>query len=67
MSQLQESIYDMLPTDPMQAIPASELQPLGTEKQVRTCLQQLRNAKMICREPRQYPGKGKVFVYWRLI
>ena len=67
MSQLQEAIRAMLPDDPARAIPASELQPLGTEKQVRTCLQQLRNAKMICREPRQYPGKGKVFVYWRKI
>lgn len=65
MSQLQEAIRAMLPTDPMQAIPASELQQMGTEKQVRTCLQQLRNAKRIDRESRMYPGKGKVFVYWR--
>ena len=67
MSQLQESIRDMLPDDPSQAIPASRMQSLGTEKQVRTCLQQLRNAKMIDRMPKVCPGKGKVFVYWRLI
>lgn len=67
MSQLQESIYDMLPTDPMQAIPASDLRPMGTEKQVRTCLQQLRKAQVIDRMPKVCPGKGKVFVYWRKI
>lgn len=66
MSQLQESIRAMLPDDPSQAVPASELQPMGTEKQVRTCLQQMRRAKMIDRAPRVYPGKGKVFVYWRI-
>ena len=67
MSQLQESIRAMLPDNSEHAIPASELQQMGTENQVRTCLQQLRNAKMIDRMPKVCPGKGKVFVYWRKI
>ena len=65
MSQLQESIRAMLTDDPRQAIPASELHQMGTEKQVRTCLQQLRKAQVIDRMPKACPGKGKVFVYWR--
>ena len=67
MSQLQEVILDMLPTDSRQAIPAKDL-PITDKslEHIRTCLNKLLRAGMVGRGPKRFPKMGRVFVYWKV-